>query len=64
MKFLCLILWLVEMCTDTDTNNDDDDANDDVRRTKRDYVGVTGIMPNKPNTQLVFRTGILEKQLL
>ena len=41
MKFLCLNLWLGEVCTDKDANDDNnDDANndDDTRRTKHDCI--------------------------
>ena len=34
MKLLCLILWLGEVCTDDDTNAD----NDDARWTKHDWL--------------------------
>ena len=45
MKFLCVNLWLGELYTD---NDDDNDIN--IRRTKHDDIGSFGIIPNEPKT--------------
>ena len=50
MKFLCLILWLREVCTDTI----DADANDASRRTKHDCIELFIIMTNKTKSLEIF----------
>ena len=35
MKFVCLILWLGEVCTDANTD-------DDTRQTKHDFIRLFG----------------------
>ena len=47
MKFVCLTLWLGEVCTDdanANTNTGDDEINkdDDIRRTKHDCIRLFG----------------------
>ena len=51
MKFISLILWLGELCTDnSDTDADADDTDNYARRTNRDYIGSFGRIPNEPKT--------------
>ena len=54
MKFLSLILWLGELCTDTDdADNADTDANDTnnyARQINHDYIGLFGRLPNEPKS--------------
>ena len=44
MKFLCLTLWLGEVCTDdaNDTNDTNDANHDDARWTKHDCISLFG----------------------
>ena len=45
IKFLCLNLWLGELCTDA---NDTNDANANDRWTKHDHMRLFGSMSNEP----------------
>ena len=56
MKFLSLIPWLGELCTDANDADTDDDTNTDdtanyARRTNHDYIGSFGRIPNGPKSK-------------
>ena len=50
LSFLCSNLWLGGLCTDNNSNNDGDDANNETsaaRWTKHDGIRLFGITPNE-----------------
>ena len=59
IKFLSLILWLGELCTDANdadanVNNTSADDNDNYAQwTNHDYIGLFGIIPNEPKNQML-----------
>ena len=50
MKFLCLILYLGEVCTDTNVDANDTDTND-ARWTKHDCKGSLVVKLNEPKNK-------------
>ena len=57
MKFLSLILWLGELCTDANNANAVDTDNY-ARRSNHDYTCSFGRIPNKPKSSVYHNSNI------